>query len=70
MIAVIDACAVLNLLQAVMEDKYFGYLESAFQKTGFPPKVFEEINENKYKNLSDEDDRSLLNRASDMVSWK
>ncbi len=40
MIAVIDACAVLNLLQTVMEDKYFGYLESAFQKTGFPPKVF------------------------------
>ncbi|WP_207678203.1 hypothetical protein [Desulfonema magnum] len=37
-----------------MDEKYIGYLESVFQNVFISPKVFDEINENKYKNLSDE----------------
>lgn len=54
MIAVIDACTILNLLQIFLDEKYIGYLESVFQNVFISPKVFDEINENKYKNLSDE----------------
>ncbi len=60
MIAVIDACTILNLLQTFLEDKYIVCLESVFQKIGISPKVFEEICENKHKNLSDKNDISVL----------
>ncbi len=60
MIAVIDACTILNLLQISLDDKYVAHLDSVFQRVFISPKVFEEINQNKHKNLLDENDILVL----------
>ena len=59
-IAVVDACTVLNLLQAVLEEKYIVYLQSLFEQVVIHPKVFEEIQKNKGKNIQDGDAVALL----------
>ncbi len=53
MIAVVDACTVLNLLQADLEEKYIIYIQRLFEQVVIHPKVFEEIQKNRGKNLQD-----------------
>jgi len=69
--AVLDACAVINLLQAFDDDSYFGLIESEFTRVFIAQeKVIEEIHRNKYDNLltpaSKEDERSLQLRRQEI----
>lgn len=60
MIAVVDACTVLNLLQTVLEEKYILHLQGLFEELVVHPTVFGEIQKNKHKNLGNDEDRSII----------
>ena len=54
MILVMDACTIINLLQSVLDEKYFSYIEKLFQ-IYITQIVFKEIEKNKHKNISQKD---------------
>ncbi|GEM_PF-2847884 len=61
MIAYIDTCTVLNLLQINYDDEYIRYLEKAFDQIKLTPKVFEELNINKFENVIDDANKDVIN---------
>jgi hypothetical protein len=65
-IAVVDACTVLNLLQSVFDGIYIQNLQKFFDQIAIHPKVFEEIDANKYDNLYAKDKNELQELKEDL----
>lgn len=61
MIAYLDTCTILNLLQVNFDDEYLRYTEKAFEKVKLTPIVFKELNDNKYVNVIDASSKETLN---------
>jgi predicted nucleic acid-binding protein len=61
MIAIIDTCTILNLLQINYDDKYINLLEKIFDEVKIVPTVYEEICANKYENVNDIKNKEALN---------
>ncbi|GAK59226.1 hypothetical protein U27_06203 [Candidatus Vecturithrix granuli] len=66
MIAVVDACTILNLLQSVFDGKYIEHLQRLFDQIVIHPKVFEEVNDNKYDNLYAKEKSELAKLKDDL----
>lgn len=60
MIAIVDTCAILNLIQINYDDKYIRLLEKVFDEVKIVPLVFKEICENKFENVFDSENKELL----------
>lgn len=62
MIAFLDTCTILNLLQINYDDEYIIYLEKTFEEIKLTPIVFDELNKNKFINLVDVSNKETLDR--------
>jgi hypothetical protein len=55
MIAVLDACTIINLILTVNDDRYIKYTEHAFKTVAIVDKVYSEVKENRKDNGVDDD---------------
>lgn len=53
MIAILDACTILNILQSNFDERYILMIEKVYDEIIIPGKVYEEVNTNKIVNLID-----------------
>jgi hypothetical protein len=60
MVAVLDACTVINLMLIYNDDRYIQYVEKTFKEIIISHKVFDEICANKFDNLIDRDVKKQL----------
>ncbi len=60
MIAIIDTCTILHLLQINYDDKYINLLEKTFEEVKIVPIVYVEICKNKYENIIDVKNKELI----------
>jgi hypothetical protein len=65
MIAIVDACSILNILQVFFEEKYIEDLKLEFKEVFITHKVFEEIINNKHKNFQNDPDSQ--NRLDNVI---
>jgi hypothetical protein len=65
MIAIVDACSILNILQVFFDEKYIEDLKHEFKEVFLTHKVFEEIIDNKHKNLKN--DPESQNRLDNVI---
>ncbi|TXD53925.1 hypothetical protein [Polaribacter sp. IC063] len=61
MIAYLDTCTILNLIQINYNDEYIKHLKRLFVEIKLTPKVFEELERNKYDNVIDDSQKMILN---------
>ncbi|MCS3532851.1 hypothetical protein [Chryseobacterium sp. JUb7] len=54
MIAYLDTCTILNLLQINYDDEYIKFLQKTFDHIKLTPKVFDELRKNKFINVVDD----------------
>ncbi|CAM2974312.1 hypothetical protein [Flavobacterium frigoris] len=60
MIAYLDTCTILNLLQINYDDEYIKYLIKSFDEIKLTPIVFEELVTNKFVNVLDDSHKEIL----------
>lgn len=60
MIAYLDTCTILNLLQINYDDQYIKFLTKSFEEIKLTPLVFEELGTNKFVNVIDDSDKVIL----------
>lgn len=60
MIAYLDTCTILNLLQINCDDEYIKYLTKSFEEIKITPIVFEELGTNKFVNVIDDSHKEIL----------
>lgn len=60
MIAYLDTCTILNLLQINYDDEYIKYLTKSFEEIKLTPIVFEELGTNKFVNVIDDSHKEIL----------
>lgn len=60
MVAVLDACTILNILQVTLDERYIVMIEKVFDEIVIPNKVYEEIQKNKSQNLVDSSSEKQL----------
>jgi hypothetical protein len=65
MIAIVDACSILNILQVFFDEKYIEDLKHEFKEVFLTHKVFEEIIDNKHKNFQNDPDSQ--NRLDNVI---
>jgi len=65
MIAIVDACSILNILQVFFDEKYIEDLKHEFKEVFLTHKVFEEIIDNKHKNFKN--DPESQNRLDNVI---
>jgi len=65
MIAIVDACSILNILQVFFDEKYIEDLKHEFKDVFITHKVFEEIIDNKHKNFQNDPDSQ--NRLDNVI---
>jgi len=65
MIAIVDACSILNILQVFFDEKYIEDLKHEFKEVFITHKVFEEIIDNKHKNF--QNDHDSQNRLDNVI---
>ncbi len=74
MIAYLDTCTILNLLQINYDDEYIKYLQKTFEDIKLTPKVFEELNDHKHDNVIDTSlneviDSLIHNHIKQHIEW-
>lgn len=60
MIAYLDTCTILNLLQINYDDEYIKFLTKSFEEIKLTPVVFEELGTNKFVNIIDDSHKEVL----------
>jgi len=60
MIAVFDACTLLNVIQVTLDEKYISFIRKVYGEFVIPLVVFTEMNQNKWKNDTDSDHRDTI----------
>ncbi|UVD80048.1 hypothetical protein NWE55_01785 [Myroides albus] len=60
MIAYLDTCTILNLLQINYDDLYIKYLEKSFKEVRLAPIVFEELRANRFTNVINDSNKLAL----------
>lgn len=60
MVAYLDTCTILNLLQINYDDEYIKHLVKSFEEIKLTPIVFEELGSNKFVNVIDDSHKEVL----------
>ncbi|GAA6765698.1 hypothetical protein AAFH68_16360 [Flavobacterium sp. CGRL1] len=60
MIAYLDTCTILNLLQINYDDQYIKFLTKTFEEVKLTPLVYEELIANKFVNVIDDSHKEML----------
>lgn len=63
MIAYLDTCTILNLLQINYDDEYIKHLVKSFEEIRLTPIVFEELGSNKFVNVIDDSHKEVLDNV-------
>lgn len=63
MIAYLDTCTILNLLQINYDDEYIKHLVRSFEEIKLTPIVFEELGVNKFVNVIDDSHKEVLDNV-------
>lgn len=63
MVAYLDTCTILNLLQINYDDEYIKHLVKSFEEIKLTPIVFEELGSNKFVNVIDDSHKEVLDNV-------